>query len=90
MPYYDMLRGDSEREKDIEDLDVSIDAMNAALTGRSTFDTDVSQKVFGRLADPKKKDKLKEAVRNALTEKKKKKKKEKKDPPIGKPKKRRT
>ena len=82
----DMMRGDSEREKDIEDLDVSIDAMNAALTGRSTFDTDVSQKVFGRLADPKKKDKLKEAVRNALTEKKKKKKKEKKDPPIGKPK----
>jgi len=82
----DMMRGDSEREKDIEDLDVSIDAMNAALTGRSTFDTDISQKVFGRLADPKKKDKLKEAVRNALTEKKKKKKKEKKDPPIGKPK----
>ena len=82
----DMLRGDSEREGDIEDLDVSIDAMNAALTGRSTFDTDISQKAFGRLADPKKKDKIAEAVRMALTEKKKKKKKEKKDPPIGKPK----
>jgi len=80
----DILRGDSEREKDIEDLDVSIDAVNTALTGRSAFDTDLDQKYFGRLA--KNKDKVKEAVVQALTERKKKKKKTKKDPPIGKPK----
>ena len=65
-----MLRGDSEREGDIEDLDVSIDDLNAALTGKDPVDLQYTQKYLGRLAERKKK----------------KKKKEKKDPPIGKPK----
>ena len=65
-----MLKGDSEREEDIEDLDVSIDAALSAMSGKSPLAIDVDQEVFGRLAN------VKEA----------KKKKEKKDPPIGKPK----
>ena len=66
----DMLRGDSEREGDIEDLDVSIDDLNTTLTGKDPVDLQYTQKYLGRLAERKKK----------------KKKKEKKDPPIGKPK----
>ena len=66
----DMLRGDSEREGDIEDVDVSIDDLNATLTGKDPVDLQYTQKYLGRLAERKKK----------------KKKKEKKDPPIGKPK----
>ena len=69
----DMLRGDSEREGDIEDLDVSIDDLNTALTGKSPIDLNLRQKYLGRLGEMK------------LNEKKKAKKK-KKDPPIGKPK----
>ena len=82
----DIMRGDSEREKDIEDLDVSIDAVTAALTGKSPIDVAYDQDLFGRFAKNKSKDKVKEAVVQALTERKKKKKKTKKDPPIGKPK----
>ena len=69
----DMLRGDSEREGDIEDLDVSIDALAAGLFGGSAADQELSQRYLGRYAE-------------SLSERKKKKKKEKKDPPIGKPK----
>ena len=69
----DMLRGDSEREGDIEDLDVSIDALAAGLLGGSAADQELAQRYLGRYAE-------------SLSERKKKKKKEKKDPPIGKPK----
>ena len=69
----DMLRGDSEREGDIEDLDISIDALAAGLFGGSAADQELSQRYLGRYAE-------------SLSERKKKKKKEKKDPPIGKPK----
>ena len=71
-----MLKGDDERQDDIEDLDISIDTVSSALSGKSPFAIDVDQEVFGRLANVKKKKDLKEA----------KKKKEKKDPPLGKPK----
>jgi len=81
----DMKKGDTEREKDIEDLDVSIDSLSGAITGKSALGIDIDQNLFGRLADPKKKIKIKEILKQALTEAKKKKKK-KKDPPIGKPK----
>ena len=71
----DMLRGDSEREGDIEDLDVSIDAFKCSwLTWWILLQIqELSQKYLGRYAE-------------SLSERKKKKKKEKKDPPIGKPK----
>ena len=80
----DMKKGDTNREQDIEDLDVSIDSLSSAITGKSALGIDIDQNLFGRLADPKKKIKIKEILKQALTEAKKKKKK--KDPPIGKPK----
>ena len=73
-----------DREEDIEDLDVSVDAVTAALTDKSPIDVATKQRYFGRFANPNQK--VKEAVVQALTERKKKKKKTKKDPPIGKPK----
>ena len=73
-----------DREDDLEDLDVSIDAVTAALTDKSPIDVGIDQRNFGRFASPGKR--IKEAVVQALTERKKKKKKTKKDPPIGKPK----
>ena len=73
-----------DREDDLEDLDVSIDAVTAALTDKSPIDIGIDQRNFGRFASPSKR--VKEAVVQALTERKKKKKKTKKDPPIGKPK----
>ena len=73
-----------DREDDLEDLDVSIDAVTAALTDKSPIDVGIDQRNFGRFASPGKR--VKEAVVQALTERKKKKKKTKKDPPIGKPK----
>ena len=81
----DMKKGDTSREQDLEDLDVSIDSLSSAITGKSALGIDIDQNLFGRLADPKKKIKIKEILKQALTEAKKKKKK-KKDPPIGKPK----
>jgi hypothetical protein len=65
-----MLQGDIDREDDLEDLDVSVDDLNIALTGKTPVDLNLRQKYLGRLGEAKKK----------------KKKKEKKDPPIGKPK----
>jgi hypothetical protein len=50
----DMLRGDSEREGDIEDLDVSIDAMTGALTGDPASGIDLTQKYLKRLTEKKK------------------------------------
>ena len=84
-----LIQKDGEdREEDIEDLDVSMDAVVAALTNQSPLDVDVDQSLFGRFADPRSDNekRVKEAVVQALTERKKKKKKTKKDPPIGKPK----
>tara|TARA_B100000530_G_scaffold334935_1_gene285834 strand:+ start:520 stop:1338 length:819 start_codon:yes stop_codon:yes gene_type:complete len=70
----DMLRGDSEREGDLEDLDVSIDSLAGYLSNQRPVDIQTKQKYLQRFNE-------------ILTErKKKKKKKEKKDPPIGKPK----
>jgi len=80
---YTMLKGDSEREQDIENLDISIDDLIGNLTGKSRVDVGVDQLDFDKFTRPSK---IKEAVKLVLTEKKKKKKKEKKDPPIGKPK----
>jgi len=73
-----------DREDDLEDLDVSVDAVTAALTDKSPIDIGIDQRNFGRFASTGKR--VKEAVVQALTERKKKKKKTKKDPPIGKPK----
>jgi len=80
---YTMLKGDNEREQDIENLDISIDDLIGNLTGKSRVDVGVDQLDFDKFTKP---NKIKEAVKLALTERKKKKKKTKKDPPIGKPK----
>ena len=61
-----------DREDDLEDLDVSIDAVTAALTDKSPIDIGIDQRNFGRFANTNKK--VKEAVVQALTERKKKKK----------------
>ena len=82
----DIKKGDNNREEDIEDLDISIDSLTSAITGKTPIGLDIDQNIFGRFADPKKKGKIKEILKQALTEAKKKKKKEKKDPPLGKPK----
>ena len=81
------IRDDGEaREEDIEDLDISIDSLTSAITGKTPIGLDIDQNIFGRFADPTGKGKIKEILKQALTEAKKKKKKEKKDPPLGKPK----
>ena len=76
-------KGGEEREDSIEDLDISIDQLTGAITGKNPVAIDFDQAAFGRFAglgDENKK-KVKKAVSELLTEKKKK----KKDPPIGKP-----
>jgi hypothetical protein len=76
-------KGGEEREDSIEDLDISIDQLTGAITGKNPVAIDFDQAAFGRFAglgDENKK-KVKKAVNELLTEKKKK----KKDPPIGKP-----
>ena len=79
-----MEKDGEDREEDIEDLDISIDSLTSAITGKTPIGLDIDQNIFGRFADPKKKGKIKEILKQALTEAKKK--KEKKDPPLGKPK----
>ena len=75
-------KGDSDRESDLEDLDVSIDQLTGALSGKDPVALDFDQNLFGRFATTdKEKKKLKEAITSIIDEKKKK----KKDPPIGKP-----
>merc|ERR1712115_287930 len=56
-----------DREDDLEDLDVSIDAVTAALTDKSPIDVATKQRYFGRFANTNKK--VKEAVVQALTKK---------------------
>ncbi len=46
----DMLKGDKDREEELEDLDLSIDAVTSAITGKSPFSIDLDQNVYGRLA----------------------------------------
>ena len=72
-----------DREADIEALDVSIDQLTGAVSGKDPAAIGFDQGVYGRFAsiDGKNKDKIKEAITNIIDEKKKK----KKDPPIGKP-----
>jgi len=48
-----MLLGDTEREEDIEDLDISVDAMTSALTGDSPLTTNIAQKYLPRLGTKK-------------------------------------
>jgi len=75
-------KGDSDRESDLEDLDVSIDQLTGTLSGKDPVALGFDQDLFGRFATTdKEKKKLKEAITNIIDEKKKK----KKDPPIGKP-----
>ena len=45
-----MLKGDEDREEGIEDLDLSMDTVAGALTGKSPFSLDIDQDVYGRLA----------------------------------------
>ena len=79
------IRDDGEaREEDIEDLDISIDSLTSAITGKTPIGLDIDQNIFGRFASPTTKGKIKEILKQVLTEAKKK--KEKKDPPLGKPK----
>jgi len=71
-----------DREADLEDLDVSIDQLTGAITGKDAVAIGFDQGLYGRFASTaKEKNKLKEAIANIIDEKKKK----KKDPPIGKP-----
>ena len=74
-----------DREQDIEDLDVSIDQLTGALTGKDAVALDFDQKSLGRFASLPKgsKDKLKESITSIIDEKKKAKKKDNR--PIGKP-----
>jgi hypothetical protein len=74
---------DDERKDSIEDLDISIDQLTGAVSGKSPVAVDFDQNVLGRFAslDSGEKKKLKEAITSIIDEKKKK----KKDPPIGKP-----
>tara|TARA_Y100000592_G_scaffold29117_1_gene46465 strand:- start:784 stop:1773 length:990 start_codon:yes stop_codon:yes gene_type:complete len=74
-------KGGEEREKELKDLDKSIDFLAGALSGQSPLAIDISQDVLGRLAGAGTNDKLNE-IGSQLNEKK----KAKKDPPIGKPK----
>jgi len=79
----DQTKRDDERKDSIEDLDISIDQLTGAVSGKSPVAVDFDQNVLGRFAslDTGEKKKLKEAIANIIDEKKKK----KKDPPIGKP-----
>ena len=71
-----------DREADLEDLDVSIDQLTSAVSGKDAVAIGFDQGLYGRFASTaKEKNKLKEAIANIIDEKKKK----KKDPPIGKP-----
>ena len=74
---------DDERKDSIEDLDISIDQLTGAVSGKSPVAVDFDQNVLGRFAslDSGEKKKIKEAITSIIDEKKKK----KKDPPIGKP-----
>ena len=79
----DQTKQDDERKDSIEDLDVSIDQLTGAVSGKSPVAVDFDQNVLGRFAslDSGEKKKIKEAITSIIDEKKKK----KKDPPIGKP-----
>jgi hypothetical protein len=59
-----------DREADIEALDVSIDQMTAALTGKDPVSVGFDQNLYGRFAsiDPADKKKVKEAVESLLDE----------------------
>ena len=56
----DMLKGDQDREEELQDLDLSIDTVASAITGKSPFSIDVDQDVYGRLAPI---EKLKESLK---------------------------
>ena len=80
-----MQRQDGEdREEDLENLDISIDQLTGAVSGKSPIELGLDQALYGRFASlkNKEKNKLKESITNIIDEKTKK----KKDPPIGKPK----
>ena len=72
-----------DREDALDGLDVSIDQLTGAITGKNPVAVQFDQGRFGRFASlgDKEKEKVKDAINEILTEKKKK----KKDPPIGKP-----
>jgi len=79
-----MQRQDGEdREEDLENLDISIDQLTGAVSGKSPIELGLDQALYGRFASlkNKEKNKLKESITNIIDEKTKK----KKDPPIGKP-----
>ena len=73
----------NDRKDDFEDLDVSIDQLTGAITGKDPAAISFDQGLYGRFASlgDEEKKKVKKAVSEIITEKKKK----KKDPPIGKP-----
>merc|ERR1711991_1263357 len=75
--------GGKDREDAMGNLDVSIDQLTGAITGKNPVAVQFDQGRFGRFASlgDKEKEKVKDAINEILTEKKKK----KKDPPIGKP-----
>ena len=73
-----------DREEDIENLDVSIDQLTGALTGKNPVAVQFDQGRFGRFASLPK-NKLKEAVESLINEAKNKKAKKKDNRPIGKP-----
>merc|ERR1711966_183755 len=56
----DMLKGDQDGEEELQDLDLSIDTVASAITGKSPFSIDVDQDVYGRLAPI---EKLKESLK---------------------------
>ena len=63
-------QGDEDRENDIEDLDISIDQLTGALTGKDAVAIGFDQNVLGRFASlgSEDKKKVKEAVESLLNE----------------------
>jgi hypothetical protein len=61
-------KGDNDREKDLENLDVSIDQLTSAVTGKNALELDIDQDLFGRLAKIDK-SKLKEIIKEKLCKK---------------------
>ena len=61
-------KGDEDREDDLENLDISIDQLTSAVTGKNALELDLDQDLFGRLAKIDK-GKLKEIIKEKLCKK---------------------
>ena len=66
----DSEKDGEDREQDLEDLDISIDQMTAAITGKNSVAVDFDQDLYGRFASmsPSGKKKVKEIVESLIDE----------------------